>query len=291
MHDSTSNPFCRFDLPHFNHLAGHIPWSEEAAPLIESTHLFKSIDATLNVPGLPQSGTGQATLFTGVNCAELAGKHFGPYPHSKTKSTIADANVFKQVNDLYPQHTEPTAFANAYPQRFFDAAEAKNRWTVTTLSCINAGVRIRTLEDLEENDAITADITRKSWPIYLNIPVDVINEQSAATHLKRISNQHRFTLFEYYLTDKVGHSQSFPSAKRILSSLNAFFGHLLSILNFENTLLLITSDHGNIEDLSIKTHTFNKVPLIAMGKGAHFFEKANSLIDVTPAIVSALQPS
>ncbi|HMK39180.1 MAG TPA: metalloenzyme, partial [Bacteroidota bacterium] len=35
------------------------------------------LDATLGVPGLPQSGTGQASLFTGINGAALAGKHFG----------------------------------------------------------------------------------------------------------------------------------------------------------------------------------------------------------------------
>jgi bisphosphoglycerate-independent phosphoglycerate mutase (AlkP superfamily) len=30
-------------------------------------------------------------------------------------------------------------------------------------------------------------------------------------------------------------------------------------------MVIITSDHGNIEDLSVKTHTLNPVPLLWLG--------------------------
>ena len=35
------------------------------------------LDACLGVPGLPQSATGQATLYTGVNAAQVMGRHKG----------------------------------------------------------------------------------------------------------------------------------------------------------------------------------------------------------------------
>ncbi|MBX2822210.1 MAG: peptidase [Rhodothermaceae bacterium] len=283
-----TNPLIKFDLPHFNILAGNQPWSDSFRPVDSESHVFTSIDATLGIPGLPQSGTGQATLFTGTNCAETAGKHFGPYPHSKTKPIIAESSIFQQVNQLQLDHPEPAAFANAYPPQFFEAAKARNRWTVTTLSCIEAEIKIRTLDDLKVNKALTAEITRKAWRTRLSIPVDPITEQTAANHLHQISASHPFTLYEYYLTDKAGHSQSFPKAHRVLSALDALFGELLRVIDIEQTLLLITSDHGNIEDLSVKTHTFNRVPLIAYGKGAHLFREARSLTDVTPSIISAL---
>ena len=41
----------------------------------QSSILFKAIDATLGVEGLPQSGTGQTALLAGVNAAELHGRH------------------------------------------------------------------------------------------------------------------------------------------------------------------------------------------------------------------------
>ena len=43
--------------------------------------------------------------------------------------------------------------------------------------------------------------------------------------------------------------------------------------------LLICSDHGNIEDLSIKTHTRNPALTIAAGKSAK--EIAESVTDIT----------
>jgi len=68
------------------------------------------------VEGLPQSGTGQATLFTGVNCAERVGRHFGPYPHSTTHEILRDHNLFRRVEDASTPvngQTHAATFANA----------------------------------------------------------------------------------------------------------------------------------------------------------------------------------
>ena len=283
-----TNPFSFLPLPHFQRLGNQQSWTESSIPVLTSQHVFKHIDAKLEMPGLPQSGTGQASLFTGINCAQIAGKHFGPFPHSKTRPTIARNNIFQQVNQLNLLHPEASAFANAYPHQFFEKARAKNRWTVTTLSCIEANVGIRTLDELQNNQALTADITRNAWRTHLSIPVNPINEHTAAEHLAQISRSHPFTLYEYYLTDKAGHSQSIPTATRILESLDALIEGLLAEVDFDNTLLLLTSDHGNIEDLSTKSHTLYDVPLVAYGKGAHHFQKAESLLDITPMILNAL---
>jgi bisphosphoglycerate-independent phosphoglycerate mutase (AlkP superfamily) len=60
------------------------------------------------------------------------------------------------------------------------------------------------------------------------------------------------------------------------------------VLDFERTTLVVTSDHGNIEDLSTRSHTQNPVPLMARGWAANAFAGASSLTDVTPAIVASL---
>jgi bisphosphoglycerate-independent phosphoglycerate mutase (AlkP superfamily) len=52
-------------------------------------------------------------------------------------------------------------------------------------------------------------------------------------------------------------------------------------------LLVITSDHGNIEDMGVRGHTRNPVPMIAVGSEAMaFLANARSLTDITPRIIS-----
>src|SRR5690554_2740810 len=120
-----ANPLAALALPQFEHLAGGQRWVAEAEPIAAPDHVFLPIDATLGVEGLPQSGTGQASLFTGVNCAERAGRHFGPFPHSTSKPVIAENNLFLNLRRAGLEG----AFANAYPDRFFSFARHRDRWT------------------------------------------------------------------------------------------------------------------------------------------------------------------
>ena len=53
--------------------------------------------------------------------------------------------------------------------------------------------------------------------------------------------------------------------------------------------LLITSDHGNLENPSTKGHTYHPVPLIVWGPGAPYFHEVTDLTGVTPAILAYLQ--
>ena len=60
-------------------------------------------------------------------------------------------------------------------------------------------------------------------------------------------------------------------------------------MDLKETLVLITSDHGNVEDLGIKPHTNNDVPTILVGRGKEEMSaRIHSLEDITPALVSFL---
>ena len=48
--------------------------------------------------------------------------------------------------------------------------------------------------------------------------------------------------------------------------------------------LVVTSDHGNLEDIASGHHTLNPVPLLAAGPGAAEFAAAGSLLDVAPGV-------
>src|ERR1044072_2321233 len=57
-----------------------------------------AIDATLGVPGFPQSGTGQVALLTGTNASRSIGKHFGPFPYSTLKPLLRSENIFTRLD-------------------------------------------------------------------------------------------------------------------------------------------------------------------------------------------------
>ncbi len=282
---SDANPFATLSLPAFERLAGGQQWTDAARPIRDATHVFVPIDATLGIPGLPQSGTGQAALFSGENAAAAHGAHFGPYPPTAVRPILAAHSIYQRLLDQ-DVPADALTFANAYPDRFFAAAEARGRWTVTTFMANAAGVRLRTARDLAAGDALTADLTDVGWQRLVEPDLPVITEADAAERLLEMARRHRFTLFEYFLTDKAGHSRDADRAADILTSLDRFFAALLGRLG--DVLLVVSSDHGNLEDLGTKSHTTNPVPLVALGPDAGRFAGAASLLDVTPALISAM---
>ena len=115
------------------------------------------------------------------------------------------------------------------------------------------------------------------------------SEQEAADVLSRIVNENRFTLYEYFITDKVGHAQDMPLAKLVLTSLALFIRELLTGLDLKRTTVILTSDHGNIEDLSLRNHTLHDVPTIIWGAQREAVAaRIQTLADITPAIVALL---
>ncbi len=280
---TNANPFSTLHLPAFERMAGGQRWTADAEPIRQPRHVFVPIDATLGVEGLPQSGTGQAALFTGANAAERHGRHFGPYPPTTVRPLVSDRSVFARlVAAGLPPHQ--LAFANAYPDRFFRMIEARGRWTVTTLAAHAAGVRLRDADDLAAGRALPADLTGAGWQRLLDAAHTPTTEAEAARRLAALLDAHRFVLQEYFETDKAGHSQEAERAATVLGALDRFFGALLDALP-DDALLVVTSDHGNLEDLSTKSHTRHPVPLLAWGAGAEALADAASLLDVTPALV------
>jgi len=278
------NPLATLDLPAFEALAGGQRWTAGATPIREPAHVFVPLDATLGHEGLPQSGTGQASLFTGENAANLHGRHFGPYPPTAVRPAVSARSVFAQLAAAGVP-TDRMAFANAYPERFFRMVEARGRWTVTTLAAHSAGVRLRTDADLAAGLALPADLTGETWRRLLNGSHQPTTEAEAARRLAALLEDHDFVLHEYFLTDKAGHSRNPDRAADVLFSLDRFFGALRDALPPE-ALLIVSSDHGNIEDLGTKSHTRHPVPLVAWGPGADAFAEAASLLDVTPMLVA-----
>lgn len=291
--DPGVNPLVGAHLPALRKLlGGEVPllgkrrWSGPRATLVP-------LDATLGVPGLPQSGTGQTALFTGVNAAKLIGKHFGPFPYSTLRPVIEAHNVFKRLRTA----GRSVCFANAYPQKFFDYIEQrKNRTTVTTFSCLSAGVPLRRARELRKGMAVSADITGEGWAALGYPTMPVITPAEAGRHLASLVLRYDFVLFEYWKTDPAGHDRASAPARRVLETFDALLAGALETVDLKSTLIVLTSDHGNIEDLSTRTHTRNPVPLIlagchhaaAAGHIRRFGGKSPDLTHVLPMLMEVL---
>lgn len=281
-----ANPFSTHEDEALRRLSGGSAWTQTLPRRTTDYHLVRPLDATLGVEGLPQSGTGQGALFTGTNCAEQVGRHFGPFPHSATYEVLDRANLFHRVQALAPD-AEPVAFANAFPPQYFDAP--RRRDTVTTHCCRAAGVDLRGRSALRDRRAVVADLTGASWRTHLDLEPPDWTPSEAADVLLATARRHAFTLFEYFLTDKAGHARIDTPPAALLDDLDRVFGALLARLDPETDTLLVTSDHGNLEDLSHTQHTRHPVPLLVHGWAAPHFAQVQDLTDIAPAIVAALR--
>jgi hypothetical protein len=276
------NPFHTLELPGFRRLmAGGDLTAEGFSDISEDGLVVRAIDANLGLEGLPQSGTGQATLFTGVNCAELAGRHYGPFPHSTSRPILKERNLFTRVGP------DRAALANAYPERFFEWALQRDRWSTTTRCCLDSGVHIRTMDDLRAGKAISADLTGAGLAAVANSPVKAISEKESAERIQTLCGTYHLVVSEYFHTDKAGHAQDSEDAGRRLRSIDRYLSELMDTLDFSRTTLVLTSDHGNIEDLSVKTHTRHPVPLLVRGPGSSNFKDVTDLTGLAKGILAS----
>ncbi|MCH8487406.1 MAG: alkaline phosphatase family protein [Candidatus Cyclonatronum sp.] len=282
--DHSDNPFSRFasKLKGWEALTGGRPLLAGETSFSSPLHLIKPVDANLETVGLPQSGTGQTALFTGLNASKVIGRHFGPYPHSQIRPLLETDSFFIKLGKA----EKSAVFMNAYPPVFFERVEKTKRWSSSTFMVRAAGEKLRTTADVLANQAVTAELFGDYWREKLGISLPKRTGSDIADILLQQASERDMVFLEYYLTDKAGHARDADFAFDVLSRLDQVFIPLVEKLG-EHTLV-ISSDHGNLEDLSRKTHTRNPVPLIVMGPLTSFFSEAVSIMDVTPCMVKAL---
>ncbi|MGH9957431.1 MAG: peptidase [Pyrinomonadaceae bacterium] len=240
-------------------------------------------DACLGVEGRPQSASGQTTILTGINAPSRLGYHKQGFPNEAMLKIIREHSLFLKLKRM---GVAPITFANAYTRPFF---ESRPRWVSATTAAVEAaGLDFRTVEDLRNGRAVYQDFTNR-LAIERGEDLPARTPVEAAAALAGIATESRFTLYEYFLTDKIGHAQDLPAARILLKSLALLIRELLTLVDLDRTSVILTSDHGNIEDLSTRNHTLNEVPTIVWGANRdHIAARIRSLADITPAIVESL---
>jgi len=284
--DPERNPIVRARLPALRSLLGGPVFHRGSARCASKLAELSPVNATLGVGGLPQSGTGQAAIFTGVNAPKRIGRHFGPYPTSELRPVIEERNVFRRVLEL----GKSAVFANTFPRQFFEYTKSgTRRLTVTSMAAMMAGVPLLDAEALRRNEGVSADLTRERWPELGYPDIAIVTPAISGSHLAELCRRHDFVLFEYWLTDHAGHKQDMAWAVDVLERFDAFLGGVVDSIDHSRSTILIVSDHGNIEDLSTKTHTRNPVPLVVTGPGrSHLANRITNLTHITPAVLALL---
>ncbi len=275
---------------------GQISGPERATVLVESQYAsLLSLDACLGIEGLPQSATGQASLLTGLNVPAMLGFHEGPKPTPPILALLKNGTMISELE----KRGRFAALVNAFPNRYFDNIDTGYRIPgVIALSTQEAGFRLKTTEDLRRGTAISADFTAEGWHTHLGIlDTPILSLPQAGQRLSELASESDLTIFEYWLTDVAGHHQDMPGALTLLQSIDTVLGSLVQSWDFNAGIILLTSDHGNLEDLSTRRHTRNEVPLLIIGsheQRKHFFNamvgarSSNdnlNLTDFAPAIL------
>ena len=283
--DPEINPLVRFDPSFFRVLLGQ-PLTRQAVPYFSETVCVVPADARLGVEGLPQSATGQTTLFTGVNAPRAMGRHILGFPGPALAKIIADHGMMRELAEQGFSVTSANMYTPNYQEL---VAQRKRRHSVTTLTAMGAGQKLRSLTEMAAGQAVYQDITNESLPQFGVENVPQIAPAVAGQRLAALAKHYRFTLFEYFQTDRYGHKKDWEAAKRIACVLDEFLGAVRQATP-DNMLVVVTSDHGNFEDFSVKTHTDNPVPLIAWGPDCRrFVLRIKDLTDIKGAIIDYLK--
>ena len=254
-----------------------------------------SLDATLGYPGLPQSATGQAALFTGEDAVAVAGGHREGLPTRAVAQLLGRASLLAEVRRRGRTAAFLNAFDPAHARRLSRVARGEEQTTghrgrpsASALAALAGDGALRTLDDARAGRAVTFDFTGEVCRTYgVDAPVRSLDD--AGRLLAGAASEVDLALFETFLTDKAGHSQDMTWARHEIARLERFLAALFDAVDPREQLVVVTSDHGNLEDLSTRSHTRAPVPLLAFGRGAQaFVDGARSLLDVAPRLISAL---
>jgi hypothetical protein len=288
--DPAVNPLAAHTYPTLARLLdGHAPISSTGRLSTAWAELVP-VDACLGVAGRPQSATGQAAIITGINAPQRLGEHYGPRPDARVRAVVDEGNLFARLRE----QGRSGYYCNGYPDRFFAAvARGKRLLSVNPYAAQQAGQPLPTYDDLAAGRALSADFTGAGWRNdlgYTDAPL--YTPQEAGRQLAQIAADHAFTYFEHWQTDLLGHHRELERAVANFVTIDGVLAGLLEAVDLEETLVLVGSDHGNVEDCSHSRHTRNPALGMLLGAGRkEYAAHLHSLTDWAPIILGHLGES
>jgi hypothetical protein len=178
----------------------------------------------------------------------------------------------------------------------FTAAEINQN--IFVYAARQAGVRLRTWDDVRRNQALTGSMTNElenefNFTEFDIAPLPRHTPQSAAALLVELAASHDLLFYKYQLADLVSHSGRVELARETFAAIEQFIAAILEGTDADDTTVVITSDHGHLEQVGYSHgHPKSKVPTWWFGPGAA--DVAPSLATpqgIFAAITSMRQPA
>jgi hypothetical protein len=282
--DPHQNPFAAARLPNLTGLLGAGWYLAGRESIVGPRASLAPTDATLGLPGRPQSATGQATILTGRNVPALVGEHYGPKPNGAVADVIRAGTLFSEVAAAGGR----AALITPYPAGYFAAVDSGKRLlSAVPLAATAAGLPA---DDLRAGRAVSPDFTAAGWRDHLGYAdVPLLSPEEAGRRIAALAATYDFSFFEHWPTDQAGHRGPLAEAIAHLEVIDAVLGGLLTTWDDDRGLLIITSDHGNLEEKGHRQHTRNAVPTILVGRDhAAHAATVHDLTDIAPVVRRAL---
>jgi len=281
--DPDVNPFSVAEMPTLHALTNGHRWVEGIGRQQNDHALFFPVDPRMDVAGRPQSGSNHATIITGKPIPQIIGEHYGPKPNAATRAIVDESNFFVEVIERGLSADLLTAYP---PGLLHNIQRGKTLPSAFMQAATNAGKPLHTVEDLREGRALSADWTGTGWPSHLNIDgVPQFSPYEGGVKMVQLAREHDFAMHAHVFTDFVGHRGTLDEATRLLKNIDKVMAGALDTWDTDNDLLILTSDHGNMERIGSRTHTKNDVPLLVVGAARHAFARdIKTLADLVPAM-------
>ncbi len=129
-----------------------------------------------------------------------------------------------------------------------------------------AGLPLRTWADVRAGRALTGTLTHEleacfNWDALGEGPLPPRSPAEAAAVLAALARQHDFTFYKYQLADLVSHTGQVEQARAVFQVMEAFVGSVLGRLGPEEAVVVVTSDHGHLEQMAFtRGHPKSRVP-------------------------------
>ncbi|GHF59424.1 hypothetical protein HNQ07_003872 [Deinococcus metalli] len=237
-------------------------WEQALPTLRPVVDAGAALDATLGVPGLPQSGTGQACWLTGTDAVALMGEHYGPHPGPTLQRLLRERSLPVRLARTGAR----IALANHYVPAYFEAQAVgprRNRMGCFPYAFRAAGADLNPPGVPGVGATLGLDY-RAPWR-----PVGTLDDVARlGAALAASARTHDLIAVDLWFSDALGHEGMVPLPADALAAGRTYLTRvdaLLAGLLDAGARVALSSDHGNLEDLRVKGHTVARVPFAAVG--------------------------
>ena len=245
------------------------------------------LDANLDTDGLPQSATGQTAIYTGVNTARLIGRHLFGFPNNPLRKLLKTDSMFVKLT----KQGRSCKFLNAFRPVFFTTPDIFDNMYMSATTEMNraAELSFNSIHDIRQGRALYHDYSNRVLKdLYFDVPE--LTGTDSAEIILNVSKDFDLVLYEYFETDRAGHDKNLKQAIAEIQKLEALISGIIERIVINDTILLVVSDHGNIEDLRTKSHTRNPAFCAIWNNGdAQTLSSLKSITDVSGYIMQTLQ--